>query len=172
MQNGHRTVTLVLDIPAVQWGTQNINAVRDALAQVGADPEQARAARGSVVLRFSDALPEFNPFLNSGVAAFLQSVYAEFPHILYFLDPDPANGALDGYFASVGALYENEFGAWVLWDDDVADAFYEILANAAEFAVAQDDDWVAVVEAYEYDPRQTRFEEIRAILVARGVIPE
>jgi hypothetical protein len=165
-------VTLQLDIPAVQWGTQNINAVRDALTRLSADPERARASRGSVVLRFSDALPEFNPYLNSGVAAFLQSMYEEFPHILYFLDPDPAKGALEGYFASVGALYENQFGAWILWDEDVANALYEALADAAEFAIAQDDDWVAVAEAYEYDERQTRFKEIRAILIARGVIPE
>ena len=90
---------------------------------------------------------------------------------MYFLNPDPTSGALDIFYASVGALYQTQHGVWGLWSDDVATAFYQALAAAAEFAIKQGDDWVAVVKGYEYDERQTRFAEIRAILVTRGVIP-
>ncbi|MGA8254681.1 MAG: hypothetical protein WB989_29740, partial [Mycobacterium sp.] len=66
---------------------------------------------------------------------------------------------------------ETEQGVWVIWSDDVATAFYHALAEAAEFAISQGDDWVAVVKGYEYHESQTRFSEIREILVTRGVIP-
>jgi hypothetical protein len=97
-------------------------------------------------------------------------LYAEFPHLLYFLDPDPANGATEGYFASIGALCETEIGVWIMWADEVATAFHGALAAAAEFAISQGDDWVPVVEGYEYHEIQTRTAEIRAILISRGLI--
>jgi hypothetical protein len=90
---------------------------------------------------------------------------------LYFLNPDRASGTLDGFFASLGALCETELGVWVIWSDDVEKAFYHALAEAAEFAINQGDDWVTVVKGYEYDENQTRFSGIRQILVGRGVIP-
>ena len=130
----------------------------------------ARAWRGSVVLSFAE-VPEGHPYLNPGIAAFLQNVYSEFPYLLYFLSPHWGSGALDGFFASVGALCQTQVGVWVLWSDDVATAFYGALAAAAEFAINQGDDWVAVVKGYEYDESQARDSEIRAILITRGVIP-
>ena len=90
---------------------------------------------------------------------------------MYFLNPEQASGALDGFYASVGALYGTEDGVWVLWSDDVATAFYQALAAAAEFAIHRGDDWVAVVKGYEYHESQSRFSEIREILITRGVIP-
>ena len=92
-------------------------------------------------------------------------------YLLYFLNPDPTSGALDSFHASIGALCQTQGGVWVLWSDDAAMAFYQALAAAAEFAIKQGDDWVAVVKGHEYDERQTRFAEVRAILVTRGVIP-
>jgi hypothetical protein len=159
-----------LDIPASQWRRPDIAAVRGALADVSADPEQARAWRGSVVLSFND-VPEGHPYLEPAIAAFMQNLYSEIPHLLYFLNPDQASGALDSFYASVGALCQMETEVWVLWSDDVATAFYDALAAAAEFAINLGDDWVAVVSGYEYDVSQTRDSEIRAILIARGVIP-
>lgn len=158
-----------LDIPASQWRHQDIGAARSALAEVGADPAQARLWRGSVVLSFAD-VEESHPYLNRAIAAFCRSLYSDIPHLLYFLNPHRASGALDSFFASVDALCENQFGVWVLWSDDVATAFYRALADAAEFAIVQGDDWVAVVKHYEYDESQMRFAEIRAILITRGVI--
>ena len=158
-----------LDVPASQWRRQDITAVAKVLTDLGADPELARASRGSIVLSFA-GVPEGNPYVNPGVAAFLQDLYSEFPHLLYFLNPDPASGALDSFFASVGALYETETGVWVGWSDDVGKEFFAALAAAAEFAIKQGDDWVAVTKAYEYDEIQTRFSEIRAILISRGVL--
>ena len=105
------------------------------------------------------------------IAAFLQVLYAEIPHFLYFLNPDRASGAIDIFFASVGALCETEHGVWVLWSDDVATVFYRALAAAAEFAISRGDDWVAVVRGFEYSDGDSRLSEIRAILVSRGVIP-
>jgi hypothetical protein len=158
-----------LDVPASQWRRQDITEVREVLTNLGADPELARACRGSVVLNFAE-VPESHPYLNPAVAAFLQDLYSEFPHLLYFLNPDWASGALDSFFASIGALSQTPEGVWVLWSDDAATAFYRTLAAAAEFAIEQGDDWVAVIEGYEYDESQSRFSEIRAILVSRGVI--
>ena len=158
-----------IDVPASQWRIQDITAVRDVLAHVGADPATARASRGSVVLRFAE-VEEGYPYLNAAIAAFLQNVYSEFPYLLYFLNPGRESGALDSFFASIGALAETETGVWVVWSDDVGTAFYAALAAAAEFAITQGDDWVDVIKGYEYDESQTRFSEIRAILVTRGVI--
>ena len=158
-----------LDIPAIQWRRPDIAAVRGVLADVGADPEQARAWRGSVILSFAEA-PDSHPYLNPAIAAFMQNLYSEIPHLLYFLNPDQASGALDSFFASIGALYETETGVWVGWSDDVGKEFFAALAAAAEFAIKQGDDWVAVVEAYEYHESQSRLSEIRAILIERGVI--
>ena len=159
-----------LDIPASQWRVQDITAVRDALANVDTDPELARAWRGSVVLSFAEA-PESYPYLNPAIAAFLQNVYSEFPYLLYFLNPDRESGALDSFFASIGALAETPAGVWIVWSDDVERAFFAALAAAAEFAINRGDDWVAVIKGYEYDESQSRFSEIREILVTRGVIP-
>jgi hypothetical protein len=158
-----------LNVPASDWRAEDISAVRDVLADVGADPALARDWRGSVVLTFE--VPEGSPpYLNPSIVAFLQSLYAQCPYLLYFLNPDLVNGATEGFFASVGALCETEFGVWIMWTDDVATAFYGALAAAAEFAIKQGDDWVAVVKGYEYHEIQTRTSEIRAILISRGVI--
>ena len=159
-----------LDVPASQWRLQDITAVRKVLADVVADPALAQAWQGSVVLNFEE-VPEGNPYLHPAIAGFLQNMYSEFPYLLYFLNPDRASGVLDGFFASIGALCETELGVWIMWSDDAATAFYRALADAAEFAINQGDDWVSVVESYEYDESQTRFSEIREILVARGVMP-
>ena len=165
-----RTVTLrQLDVPASQWSRQDITEVRNVLTNLGADPEVARASRGSVVLSFAE-VPESHPYLNPDVAACIQSLYSEFPHLLYFLNPDRQNGTLDGFFASVGALAETSTGVWIYWSDDVATAFCDALAAAAEFAIEQGDDWVAVVMGYEYHESQNRYSEIHEILVSRGVI--
>ena len=158
-----------LDIPASQWRLPDISAVREVLTHVGEDRALARAWRGSVVLRFAD-VPENHPYLNPAIAAFLQNLYSEFPYLLYFLNPDPEKGALDSFFASIGALCQTQDGAWIVWSEDVATAFYRALAAAAEFAINRGDDWVAVVNGYEYDESQSRTSEIRAILITRGVI--
>jgi hypothetical protein len=159
-----------LDIPASQWRRRDIAAVRSVLTHVGADPARVRVWRGSVVLSFAE-VPESYPYLNPAIAAFLQNLYSEIPHLLYFLNPDRASGAVDSFYASVDALCETEHGVWVLWSDDVATAFYRALAAAAEFAINRGDDWVAVVKGYEYSEGDSRLSEIRAILVTRGVIP-
>jgi hypothetical protein len=159
-----------LDVPPSEWGVEDISAVRNVLADVGTDPELARDWRGSVVLTFAEVPESCPPYLNPSIVAFLQSLYAQFPYLLYFLNPDPANGATESFFASIGALCETELGVWIMWTDDVSTAFYGALAAAAEFAINQGDDWVAVVEGYEYHEIQTRTAEIRAILISRGVI--
>ena len=159
-----------LNVPASEWRAEDISAVRDVLADVGADPELARDWRGSVVLTFAEVPESSPPYLNPSIVAFLQSLYAQRPYLLYFLNPDPANGATESFFASIGALRENDYGVWIMWTDDVATAFYGALAAAAEFAIKQGDDWVAVVKGYEYHEIQTRTSEIREILLSRGVI--
>ena len=158
-----------LDIPASHWRRPDIAAVRGVLANVGADPARARVWRGSVVLRFAE-VPESPPYLNPAIAAFLQNLYSEIPYLLYFLNPHQASGALEGFYASVGALCQTEGGVWVLWSDDVATALYRALAEAAEFAINFGEDWVAVVKSYEYDERQSVVSEIRPILITRGVL--
>ena len=125
--------------------------------------------RGTVVLSFAE-VEESYPYLDPAIAAFLQNLYSEIPYLLYFLNPHRVSGALDSFYASIGALCQTEHGVWVLWSDDVATAFYRALAAAAEFAINRGDDWVAVVKGYEYDESQSRFSEIRAILITRGVI--
>ena len=158
-----------LDVPASQWRRSDIAAVRNVLAHVGADPARARVWQGSVVLSFAE-VDESYPYLNQAIAAFLQNLYSEIPHLLYFLNPHQASGALDSFYASIGALCQTQEGVWVLWSDDVATALYEALAAAAEFAINRGEDWVAVVEGYEYHEIQSRYSEIRAILITRGVI--
>jgi hypothetical protein len=158
-----------LDIPASEWLAEDISAVRDVLADVDADPELARDWRGSVVLTFAQ-VPESYPYLNQSVVAYLKNLYAELPYLLYFLNSDRVNGALDSFFASIDALSENDYGVWLIWSDDAATAFFRALAEAAEYAIKQGDDWVAVVKGYEYHEDQTRYAEIREILISRGVI--
>lgn len=160
-----------LSVPASEWRAVDISAVRNVLAEVGADPAVARDWRGSVELTFAE-VPEGYPYLNPSIAAFVKILYAEFPHLLYFLDPDWAKGAPNSFFASIGALCQTEAGVWVMWSEDVAAAFFRALAEAAEFAIRQGDDWVAVVKGYEYDESQTRESEIREMLITRGVILE
>ncbi|HTQ18404.1 hypothetical protein [Mycobacterium sp.] len=159
-----------LDIPANQWRRSDTAAVRSVLTHVATDPARARIWRGSVVLSFAE-VQESHPYLNPEIAAFLQNLYSEIPYLLYFLNPHPVSGALDSFFASLGALCETQHGVWILWSDDIATAFYRALAAAAEFAVDRGVDWVAVVKGYEYHESQSRLSEIRAILITRGVIP-
>ena len=165
-----RTVTLRhLEIPAGQWRLPDITPVREVLTHVGDDRALARAWRGSVVLSFAQ-VPENYPYLNPAVAAFLKNVFSEFPYLLYFLNPDWEKGAVDSFLASIGALSQTQDGVWIVWSDAVATAFYRALAAAAEFAINRGDDWVAVVNGYEYHESQSRTSEIRAILITRGVI--
>jgi Homeodomain-like domain len=156
-----------LEVAADQWRVQDIAAVHEVFAEVGADPALARAWRASVVLSFAE-VPETHPYLNSSVAGFLQKLYAEFPYLLYFLNPDRTTGGIDSFFASLGVICEDQSGIWVVWSDDVQWAYYDALTAAAEFAVKRGDDWVAVVRGYE--DRKSIFEEIREVLIARGVI--
>jgi hypothetical protein len=158
-----------LDVPASQWFRQDIAAVRNVLANVGADPARARVWRGSVVLSFAE-VQESHPYLNPAIAAFLQNLYSEIPHLLYFLNPDRTSGALDGFFASIGALCQTQEGVWILWSEDVATALYRALAEAAEFAINRGDDWVAIVKSYQYNEFQSVLSEIRPMLITRGVI--
>jgi hypothetical protein len=160
-----------LNVPPSKWRVEDISAVRNVLADVGADPALARDWRGSVVLTFAEVPESCPPYLNPSIVAFLQSLYVQSSHIsCTYLNPDPANGATESFFASIGALCETEHGVWVIWSDDVATAFCRALAAAAEFAINRGDDWVAVVKGYEYHEIQTRTSEIRAILISRGVI--
>jgi hypothetical protein len=158
-----------LDVPASQWRRPDIAAVRNVLAHVGADPARARVWRGSVVLSFAE-VQESHTYLNPAIAAFLQNLYSEIPYLLYFLNPHPASGALNSFYASIGALCQTQEGLWVLWSDDVATAYYRALAEAAEFAINRGDDWVAVVKGYQYDESQSVLSKIRPILITRGVI--
>jgi hypothetical protein len=158
-----------LNVPASEWRVEDIGAVRNVLADVGADPALARDWRGSVVLTFAQ-VPESYPYLNPSIVAFLQNLYTEFPYLLYFLNPERAEGALDTLFATMDAYCQTEHGVWLIWSDDLATALYRALAAAAEFAINRGDDWVAVVKGYEYDESQTRDSEIREILITRGVI--
>lgn len=158
-----------LAIPMSQWSASDITALRDTLAEAGADPERARSWRGCVELVFEDA-PEDYPYVEPAIAGFLKEAYAQIPHLLYFLNPDRETGVLDTFYAAVGALQHTPEAVWVLWSDDIATAFFDRLTDAAEYAIKQSDDWVAVVESYEYHRSQTRFVEIRERLVARGAL--
>lgn len=159
-----------IEIPADQWQSQDTAAVHKTLADVCANPAVARAWRASIALTFadSDELEERHPFMNPAISGFLHRVYTELPYLLYFLNPERENGALDTFFASIGALCQTDEAAWVMWSDDVGAAYCAALTATAEFAVKCGDDWVAVVRAYEQ--RQSIFEEIREVLVARGVL--
>jgi hypothetical protein len=159
-----------LDVAANEWRAADISAVCEVLSDVGADPELAREWRGSVDLTFAE-VPEDYPYLTPSIVTCLKKLYAEVPHLLYFLNPDQASGTLDGFCASNDALHQDEHGVWFMWSDDVAAAFYRALAAAAEFAIEQGDDWAAVVDGYAYDESQSRASEIREMLIARGVIP-
>ena len=159
-----------IEIPADDWQSQDTAAVHNTLADVCANPAVARAWRGSIALKFADTdkLEERHPYTNPAIAGFLHRVYAELPYLLYFLNPERENGALDTFFASIGALCQTNEAAWVMWSDDVGAAYYAALTAAAEFAVKSGDDWVAVVRGYEQ--RSSIFDEIREVLVARGVL--
>ncbi|BBZ45907.1 hypothetical protein [Mycobacterium parmense] len=159
-----------LEIPKSQWSVSDISAVRDALSEAGADPERARSWCGSVELVF-DEVPPGHPYRDPAIVAFLEKAYSEIPHLLYFLNPDRSTGVLDTFYAAMGALDHTPLGVWVLWSDELAEVFFQRLTDAAEFAIRQGDDWVAVVESYEYDAAQTRFTEIRELLIARGALP-
>ena len=156
-----------VDVPASQWRVQDITGVRDLLADVIADPALARAWRGSVVLNFPE-VPDLHPFLNPAINAFLEKLYSEFPYFLYFLNPDRTTGGIDTYFASIGAITEDQRGVWVMWSDEVQIAYYRALTAAAEFAIKRGDDWVAVLRGY--DDRESVVDEVREDLIARGVI--
>jgi hypothetical protein len=158
------------DIPASQWQSQDTAALRKTLAEITADPALARAWRGSIVLNFAEVeeIEESHPYLNPKIAGCLHDLYSQFPYLLYFLDPDRPSGALDGFFASIGALCQTDEGIWVLWSDEVGTAYYRALAAAAEFAAKCGDDWVAVVRGYE--ERAFLFDEIREALINRGAI--
>lgn len=159
-----------IEIPAGEWREQDTAAVHKTLADVCTNPAVARAWRASIALKFadSDKLAESHPYTNPAIAGFLHRVYAELPYLLYFLNPERENGALDTFFASIGALCQTDEAVWVMWSDDVGAAYYAALTAAAQFAVRCGDDWVAVVRGYEH--RQSVFEEIHEVLVARGVL--
>ena len=98
-------------------------------------PKWPKNWRGSIVLTFAEVPESCPPYrirrLLPSYEICMQSSHISCTSWIQIR----ANGATEGFFASIGASLQTELGVWIMWSDDVATTFYGALAAAAEFAI-------------------------------------
>jgi hypothetical protein len=149
-----------LDVPRDQWAVGELRAVRNVLEHVGGVPELARQWRGRVWLTF-DQVDKPDAMLVPEIQAFVRALYDEFPHLLYFFDPEPRVRSLGFYLVAMG-LTETSVLA------DALPFVESALRAAAVFAIGRGDDWIAATTDYVDQIDRAMLRRLREFLIAEG----
>jgi hypothetical protein len=171
-------VLRALDIPQEMADAGDLRLLTGLFADDDVDREIARKLRLTVMVTFECFEVDDTPiFTDERVRDYLRLAHDRIPHLLYYLAPDPAAGALLGFGAAYGALMELPDSGLLAVDmgGDLLNRLGYHLAAAARHAQEQDDDWKAVVDAHlaAFDePLRMRLgAEIDALVRARDEAP-
>lgn len=138
-----------MDIPAA-WVA---NADTGALAQMlgpEVDPAEARQLQGTVAFMFPELeVEDVRIFDMPGVVEWLALLHERIPHLVYFLEPSPEIGALEGLLRTLvpREVLEAEPAQIAFTDEILAQLAAHLLA-AASFAIDHGDDWERIVAAF------------------------
>ena len=115
------------------------------------EAELAHKLRATVMLTFECYEEDDVPiFLDGRVSEYLRLAHDRVPHLLYYLSPDPAAGALLGFGAAYGALVELPDSRLLAVDLGLPmlERLSRHLAAAARHAEQHDDVWEPVIDAH------------------------
>jgi hypothetical protein len=141
-------VLRALDIPEDAVDAGDLRPLLHLFDHPDVEPELARKLRASVMITFECfEEPDTPIFADDRVVGYLLAAHERNPHLLYYLSPEPAGGALLGFGAAYGALVELPDSGLLAVDlgGDVLERLAQHLAAAARHAQAQDDEWEPVV---------------------------
>ena len=163
----HHLMLRALDIPQEIAEADDLRPLVELFDDPEIEPDTARQLRGSVMITFECyEVPDAPIFLDRRVCSYLRLAHDRIPHLLYYLTPEPAAGALLGFGAAYGALVElPESGLLAVeMSPPLLDRLAEHLAAAARQAQEQGDEWEAVVDAHLASFDDTVRDRIRAMV--------
>jgi hypothetical protein len=106
-------------------------------------PEEARQLQGTILIAFPELeVDGVEIFDTQGVVGWLRVAHQRIPHLLYFLDPTPKAGAMEGLartFLPVGGAGQS--GPGIVLEDDQLTGLVMHVAATALYAVKVGDDW-------------------------------
>jgi len=106
-------------------------------------PEEARELQGTILFVFPKLeVDDVEIFDVPGVIEWLRLVHQRIPHLLYFLEPSPGAGALEGLVRTlVSPDVARERGPGIPLDGEAVARLATHLATAAVFSLEVGDDW-------------------------------
>jgi hypothetical protein len=164
-------------IDVVQAGLDRCDAgvVREICDGAEGDPEMVRMFQGSIGFRFPEQKQRGeDPWNNPSVQAWGREAYAQAPHLLYYLHPEPGFGALALVLCSFFEPEEVAMGMTGQIDVGVRtkllSGISEHLTAAALFGQKVADPWEPIVECLLAPFDKNVSEEITD-LVAASLVP-
>ena len=138
-----------LDIPA-DWVADGETGTLPKLLGSEIDPAEARQLQGSFTFMFPELeVEDVRIFDMPGVVAWLALLHERIPHLVYFLQPAPQLGALEGLLRTLvpPKVLEDE-PAQIVLTDEIAIKLAAHLVAAALFAIDHGDDWERFVTGF------------------------
>jgi len=131
-----------LDIPP-DWVAEGKLGPLQSWMGPGLSPEEARELQGTILFAFPELeVDEVEIFDIPGVIGWLRLVHQRIPHLLYFLEPSPGAGALEGLARTlVTPDVARGGGPGILLDEKAVAGLVTHLSAAAVFALDVGDDW-------------------------------
>lgn len=137
------------DIPA-DWVAEGKLGALDSWLGTALDPEEARELQGTIFFAFPELeVDDISIFESPGVVEWLRLVHREIPHLVYFLEPLPMSGALEGLLRSI--VHPAEIAgrtSQIPLTAEVLAALSTHLLAASEFAIESGDDWRPIVSRF------------------------
>jgi hypothetical protein len=144
-------VLRALDIPQELADAGDLRLLTGLFDDADVEPELAHKLRATVMLTFECYEEEDTPiFLDARVCEYLRLAHDRIPHLLYYLSPEPAAGALLGFGAAYGALVELPDSQLLAVDLGLPmlERLSHHLAAAARHAQLMEDQWEPVIDAH------------------------
>ncbi len=138
-----------MEVPAEWVATGETGAFPTTLG-TDIEPAEARELQGTMFFAFPDLEVEgVSIFEVPGVVDWLGVFHERIPHLIYFLDPTPSLGALEGLIATVlrrggVAIAPGEFPL----TEELLNALAVHLNACARFATQKGDDWEPIVSRF------------------------
>jgi hypothetical protein len=171
-------VLRALDIPQELADVGDLRILTALFDDPDVEPELAQKLRATVMITFECYEEEDAPiYLDARVCEYLLLAHERIPHLLYYLSPEPAAGALLGFGAAYGALVELPDSQLLAVDLGLPmlERLSHHLAASARHAQLMEDRWEPVIDAHlaAFDDvlLAQLHEAVAALLTAQGDAP-
>lgn len=135
-----------MDIPA-DWVAGGETGTLPQMLGPEIDPAEARQLQGTLTFMFPELeVEDIGIFETPGVVGWLALLHERIPHLVYFLQPAPQLGALEGLLRTLvsSEALERE-PAQIVLTDEIAVRLAARLVAASQFAIDHGDDWERIV---------------------------